>query len=323
MAVLCAGSFVVDLVVPGLGGLGEPGSLIYAPQGIHFSTGGHAANVALSLAQMGLEEVYAAGTLGEDPLGKVFSETLRSRGVTPIPQWVEGGSTAKNIALVFQGEDRRFIAEFGTNSLLDPDHILRAIGLTRPQALYMGTLGGLPQVESRLTEILDSSKAPLKALDVIPPTQSWDFLWPALPHADFIHLNKEEAQSLTGSSEPPAAARQLVEAGAGFAAVTGGREGVWASLGEWNIRLPAFQVGEVDATGAGDAFTAGVVLKLLEQGEAQSLQGALEALLMGQAMGAASATQVGATAGVSPWKVARLIEGQGERVRGGACVEEA
>jgi len=51
--VLCSGSFMCDIITAELPRLGDPGDLTYAPHGIQLHPGGHAANVAINLAQLG------------------------------------------------------------------------------------------------------------------------------------------------------------------------------------------------------------------------------------------------------------------------------
>jgi len=69
LKVLCAGSFVCDIIAAHLPAMGAPGSLTYAPRGIELAAGGHSANVSIDLSQLGLRGVAAAGAVGEDPLG--------------------------------------------------------------------------------------------------------------------------------------------------------------------------------------------------------------------------------------------------------------
>ena len=64
VGVLCAGSFVCDIVAAGLPQIGGPGDLIYAPHGISLSVGGHSANVSIDLVQLGQKKVAAAGCIG-------------------------------------------------------------------------------------------------------------------------------------------------------------------------------------------------------------------------------------------------------------------
>ncbi|MCJ7731905.1 PfkB family carbohydrate kinase, partial [Candidatus Bathyarchaeota archaeon] len=77
MSILCSGSFVADILVPDLPEIGPPGSLTYAPNGIHLSPGGHSSNVAINLAQLGACNIHAVGSIGEDEMGEFLIDQLR------------------------------------------------------------------------------------------------------------------------------------------------------------------------------------------------------------------------------------------------------
>ncbi|MFH1179766.1 MAG: PfkB family carbohydrate kinase, partial [Candidatus Bathyarchaeota archaeon] len=157
MSILCSGSFVADILVPDLPEIGPPGSLTYAPNGIHLNPGGHSSNVAINLAQLGASNIHAVGSIGEDEMGEFLLDQLRNRGVNPLPEIQRDSTTAKNVALLVRGEDRRYIAELTANSLLTTEHLLKSINLVEPDLFYQGTLGGLPDIEKNLPLILEKT----------------------------------------------------------------------------------------------------------------------------------------------------------------------
>ncbi|MFL5802363.1 MAG: PfkB family carbohydrate kinase [Roseiflexaceae bacterium] len=99
------------------------------------------------------------------------------------------------------------------------------------------------------------------ALDPSPPRELPDEL---LALVDVIKPNAREARVLTGvdvrdRDSPRAAARQLLDRSVGVVAIQAGDAGdllLWREGEHWLPRLP---VRAVDATGAGDAFLAGLV----------------------------------------------------------------
>jgi len=186
MSILCSGSFVADILVPDLPYIGSPGSLTYAPNGIHLSPGGHSANVAINLAQLEADNVYAVGSIGKDEMGTFLVDQLMSRGVTPLPEIQDNSTTAKNVALLVRGEDRRYIAELTANSLLTTKHLQTSINKVKPRIFYQGTLGGLPDIEKNLQEILENTnKESLNFIDVIMPSHGWGYLESAY---SYIHI---------------------------------------------------------------------------------------------------------------------------------------
>lgn len=107
MSVLCSGSFVADIMIPDLPHIGLPGSLTYAPKGIILSPGGHSANVAINLAQLGLKFVHAVGSIGNDMMGGFMVDQLESRGVN-VHAERQKSTTAKNVALLVRGGGQAF-----------------------------------------------------------------------------------------------------------------------------------------------------------------------------------------------------------------------
>jgi sugar/nucleoside kinase (ribokinase family) len=329
MSVLCSGSYLADFIVPDLPEIGAPGSLVYAPRGIHLSPGGHSANVAMDLVQLGHEEVHSTGCVGADPVGELIVNLLRSRGVRVYPQVVEGVATAKNIVLIVRGQDRRFIAELTANTLLEPGHVEGLIRRLRPSVFYQGTVGGLRRIDPCLDEVLDVARGAgsMTMVDAIPPMDGWGSLMDALCSVDVFHCNLREARSMLGADEPKVLLGELVARGVRLATVSDGAEGLYASTESLFVHMPAFRVEEVDPTGAGDALCAGLIKAFIDDGVSPGQLGALDAegltklMLRGQAAGAACVTGVGATTEVTWQKAASLIRGQAALLLGSTTVE--
>jgi len=310
---------MIDIVAPHLPAITPPGGLIYAPKGITINIGGHAANVSVDLAQLGQKSVAAAGCVGDDMLGKYIRETLKGAGVDPRPQVLKSTSTAKNIALTVEGEDRRFIAELAANTLLTPDHVISLL-TEAPRIIFLGTIGGLKYIDADLHRILASAHASgtTTVVDVIPPTEpDWSHLTKTLGGIDILHLNADEAHRVTGLSDPLSAARKLRKGGAHTIIVTMGSSGLVALRGEAEITMPSFKVKEVDTTGAGDALCAGLIHRLLKAKDLSvvSEDEFMSALLEGQAAGAACVTSAGATTSVNSQNVEELLREQAEAIR--------
>ena len=330
MSVLCSGSYLADFIVPDLPEIGAPGSLVYAPRGIHLSPGGHSANVAIDLVQLGHEEVHSTGCVGDDPVGELIVNLLRSHGVQVHPQVAEGVATAKNIALIVRNQDRRFIAELAANTLLEPGHVETLIRGLRPRVFYQGTVGGLRRIDPCLGEVLGVARGAgsMTLVDVIPPMDGWGRLMDALCGVDVFHCNLWEARSMLGAGELTGLLGDLVARGVRLATVSDGAEGLFASTESLFVHMPAFRVEEVDPTGAGDALCAGLIKALIDDGVSPGQLSTLEAerlttlMLRGQVAGSACVTGVGATTAVTWQKVASLIREQAERLLESTTVEK-
>ncbi|MGD2141988.1 MAG: carbohydrate kinase family protein [Candidatus Bathyarchaeota archaeon] len=324
--VLCSGSFLCDIIASSLPRIGDPGDLVYAPKGISLHSGGHAANVAIDLAQLGRSKITVVGAIGEDFLGDFLLSELAKRGLRARPERITGFHTAKNLALVVEGQDRRFIAELSANTMLTPDHVLEAIWETQPSVFYQGTVGGLRNIDPELGAVLTEAKSSgaLTFVDVVRPYDGgWEGLRESYDFIDILHCNESEAISLTSQKDHLSACDALIREGISIVLVTLGHEGLIASWGENRLRLPAFKVESIDPTGAGDAFCAGVIDTLLENKAQNVFQEltmgvARNFLLRGSAAGAVCVKSAGATTAVTRRNVESLLLEQGEKVWEGA-----
>jgi sugar/nucleoside kinase (ribokinase family) len=136
-----------------------------------------------------------------------------------------------------------------------------------------------------------------------------------------MHSNKQELAEITGTSDPEQGLAFLAEKGVALAILSDGAAGIVAHLRHRFIGQPGFRVNAVDPTGAGDAFCAGLALKLSEAIDGgRSLRDMSEKevsdlLLFAQAAGAACVEEIGTTPGVTAERVAKILDKQGEAVR--------
>ena len=121
-------------------------------------------------------------------------------------------------------------------------------------------------------------------------TMSW--LHPVLPWTDYFFTNNDEAERITHQADPVQQAEALRALGTKTAIVTLGKRGAILIGPEGRLRVGIYPVETVDATGTGDAFSAGFLYGVL-QGESIS-----RCLAMGTAMGASCVRSMGATTGV-------------------------
>ena len=318
--VLCSGSFMCDIIAADLPRLGDPGDLIYAPHGIQIHPGGHAANVAIDLAQLGQIEIAVTGGLGRDLFGDFMEDQLVRLGIEVHAQRMTDVPTSKNVVLVVKDEDRRFYAELAANTMLSPEHVGSALEETRPRIFYQGTVGGLRLIDPVLDQVLGQAReaGALTFVDVVYPTEgAWRNLRGSLHLIDLLHCNLRESEVLTGEGDPSKAADALAQQGVKLAMVTMGSRGLIASTGEAKLRVPAFNVDTLDTTGAGDAFCAGVISSILESETLlpSSQRELAETLLRGAAAGAACVTATGATTAVTMVNVQKLIAEQADELR--------
>ena len=124
----------------------------------------------------------------------------------------------------------------------------------------------------------------------------------SLPLIDYITPNEDEARYFSGKEEPEDMADVFLGCGVKNVIIKLGGKGCFFKNAEEALRLPAFGITAVDATGAGDNFVAGFASEIL-RGASHA-----DALGFANACGAICTTAVGAeTALKSREQVLELI----------------
>jgi sugar/nucleoside kinase (ribokinase family) len=330
--VLISGIAVVDLIASGLERVARPGELAFCS--VRPSIGGHACNVSSDLVRLGfpksrLRVVYPAG---RDLFGEFLAGRLGEQGIRVEPVWTRKAPTSLDLILVARGEDRRYHADPGANVGMTAAPVLALLETHRPLVYYAGGVGLLGRFDTDLAGVLRRAKrlGALTFVDVVSPYgKTWAFLRKALPWTDVFHCNADEAGSLVGERHPVQAAVAIGRLGAKNVVVTLGGEGCVAAVAGAVLRLPAFTVRVVDPTGAGDAFSAGVIMKIhrfLDRGRRSgdiAPSDWADFLLYASACGAVCATGVGTTTAVDSAKVKALLERQGRRLAKAASIAAA
>lgn len=294
--IICLGIMVADVVGRPVRAVPAPGRLTLVDE-MALHTGGCAVNVATALARLGLP-AEVIGRVGTDPFGDYLVEVLADRGVETggVRRDPEAGTSATMVLVAPDGE-RRFVHYIGANARLtradvEPERVDSASILHIAGALVMPGIDGEPTAqllrrarESGVITFLDT---------VWDDTARWmSILAPCLPFIDYFLPSLPEAQALTGLDDPVDVARSLLEEGVGVVGLKMGEEGCLVMPdAETIIRLPAFEVEAVDATGAGDAFAAGFIAGVWK---GWSLE---RTARFANAVGALCVTGLGATGGI-------------------------
>jgi 2-dehydro-3-deoxygluconokinase len=96
------------------------------------------------------------------------------------------------------------------------------------------------------------------------PTEARSVMRDLAARCDLLLPGMDEAELLTGESDPEVAARQLAKLGPGLVVVKLGADGALALTEDEIIRVPGTPLERVvDPVGAGDAFAAGFLAALL------------------------------------------------------------
>ncbi|HJQ42354.1 MAG TPA: PfkB family carbohydrate kinase [Jatrophihabitantaceae bacterium] len=260
--VVCLGDLMVDVLTT----LAEPlqlGSDTAAE--VRWTGGGSAANTACWLATADVRSVFV-GRVGDDVPGTAAVEQLRAAGVDPVVSVDVERPTGTCVVLVDAQHERTMIPSPGANAAITRAD-LDAVGLAPGDHLHVSgyaLFGGAHDTARAAIErahelglsvsIGAASSAPLRKAGA-----AAFFDW---ARDSTVFANRDEAQVLSGTPDPTAAA-QAIAARTGHAVVTAGADGAAWSDGEQVVSVAPDPVRVLDSTGAGDAFSAGFLIARL------------------------------------------------------------
>jgi sugar/nucleoside kinase (ribokinase family) len=292
--VVCLGILVADVIGRPIDSYPEPGALSLVDS-ITPHIGGCAATTGIGLQTLGIETTVV-GKVGRDGFGDFVRAELEKRGVQARVSTDESAPTSATMAMVRSDAERAFLHCTGANATFGSEDIDPWL-LDGCSLLHIAGHGLMPRFDgAQCAQLLAEAKrrGVKTSLDTAgAPNEAWTrSLRQCLPHLDFFVPSLHEAQYLfPGESSPQVLARRIVDAGVGVVALKMGERGSLAFDGQQEHLLPAFRVEAIDATGAGDAFAAGLLCGALN---ALPLE---ECARLGNAVGALCTTQVGTIAG--------------------------
>jgi fructokinase len=318
--VICLGELLIDFV-PTV----TPTTLIEAPA-FKKAPGGAPANVAVGLARLGVSSAFMS-KVGEDPFGHFLADTLAGAGVdVSCLLFTDEARTSLAFVSLRADGDREFMfyRHPSADMLFAPEEVDHA-ALERARALHYGTI-------SMISE--PSRSATLHAVEVARQTGcliSCDPnlrlpLWPdaasarqgmldAMSRAHVIKISDSELEFLTGSDDPSVARTQLWCEGTELMLITAGPEGCTYLTASSEGHVAGFQVDAIDATGAGDAFVAGILQGLVrDPGVLRDEPRLRELCRFANAVAALATTERGAIPAMpTPDQVHRLLSAQPSR----------
>jgi sugar/nucleoside kinase (ribokinase family) len=289
--VVCLGILVADVTARPFAELPDRGSLGFVDT-VSLHGGGCALNTASAFVRLG-GTAAVAGKVGADALGEYLLRLLDERGVGRRGVIRDPSAlTSSTVVLVGEDGERTFLHAKGANaelraSELDPELLFSGRCLHVAGALVLDALDGEP-CAALLAEA--RARGLVTSLDTVwDASGRWERIVPSLPHVDVFAPSLPEACAISGTSGAEAAARWLEDQGAATVAVKLGADGCY--VGGVGYVEPV-RVHSIDATGAGDAFVAGLLHGLLA---GRPLE---EAARLANAAGALATTAVGAGDGV-------------------------
>jgi ribokinase len=273
------------------GQLPGPGETVIG-DALHEAPGGKGANQAIAVARLG-GRVAFVGRVGDDERGRKSVAQLANEHVDTRYCSVDR-EAATGVALIMIGErgEKTIMTAPGANLNLTPAEIDRARDAIAAAKVV------LLQLECGVATTLAAARlgrdgGALTVLDAAPAAPLPDELLASL---DVVRANAGEAKAITGvdvrdvdSAREAAHALRARGVGAACIATSGGDLLVFGPDETW---LPHQHVRSVDATGAGDAFAAGIAIGLAED------RALADAAWLGCVASALKTTRVGAQAGL-------------------------
>lgn len=224
--------------------------------------GGSAANTVMGVADFGGRAAYA-GKVGRDSLGEFFLKDMRTSGVA-IDVRAADATTGTCAILITDDAQRTMLTCLGASATLSPEDI-DAAHVRSAQYVYIeGYLfGGEPTRSAALRAIelakQHGAKVAFTVSDPFLISQHRDEFWRLIEGpVDLLFCNLQEAQSLTGESDPIACAHAIHRHAENVALTMGAQGSILMHAGE-AIPVEGVPVAAVDTTGAGDMYAAGVL----------------------------------------------------------------
>jgi ribokinase len=229
-------------------------------------TGGQGANQAVAAARLGARTALVA-SVGRDRRGTALLHGVADEGVHVARMSVD--STAPTGAAVIHADEhghRQILVAPGANGHLTVEHVQAAADTIKASRVLLMQLEGPLDSVVAAARIAHESRTRI-VLDPAPPAALPDGL---LASVSMIRGNAAEVGMLTGmrirdQDAARRAAGVLIARGVEAVIVEADERGnllVWRSGETWLPRLP---VDAVDASGAGDAFSAAVAVALAEE----------------------------------------------------------
>jgi fructokinase len=285
----------------------EVGRPISEVTAFHPKPGGAPANVAVAAARLGARSAFL-GKVGEDAFGHKLIAVLRAEGVEVRGLRIdpEARTTLAFIAMPDPHHAQFvFYRNPGADTRIGPDELDREL-LSQARAFHFGSLS-LTHEPARSATIeavrIAKERGTLISFDVNyrpslwnSPEEAVERIASAVPLADVLKVNETELELLSGTCELAAGAQALLLWGPTLCVVTLGAEGSYFAVAGSGERVPGFQVDTMDATGCGDAFVAGLLTQLTQDGHwrAKLVPGTLRSLLRyANAVGALTAQTLG------------------------------
>jgi fructokinase len=265
---VCFGELLVDMVSPADASLGEAGSFLKAP-------GGAPANVAVGLAKLGVASAFV-GQVGDDPFGIWLRDIVEKEGVD-VSGLLASREARTTIAFVATRRDGKkdicFYRNPGADTLLHREDISADL-FSNADLFHCGSvsLSLSPCREAQFYAAqMARERGALVSFDPNWRPSLWDdfdlardLIWQMMPLSDVVKVADEEWEFVTGTADFKEGAAKIRAQGPKLVVITRGADGAYFDCGTARGDVPGFKADAIDTLGAGDAFVAGLLSRLLQ-----------------------------------------------------------
>jgi sugar/nucleoside kinase (ribokinase family) len=305
--ILIIGIATVDAIARTIDQFPSAGGLRFFDH-LTLATGGCAVNCSTALAKLGVPCDLIV-RVGSDILGDFVVAELQRHGVPTagVVRDQEVG-TAFTFAAVSADGERSFLHTTGADATLNRGDV-PGESLTGRKLVYVGGTMLMDRFDGEQTAavLADAREAGARTLlDTVyveaAPREEWERrLRPVLPHLDYFIPSRLEARAFSGLQDPAEIARSFQARGVRNVVIKLGASGAFCRDEDGReTHVPAARVENVvDATGAGDCWSAGFLVGLRED------LPIAEAVALGNAVAACGIQAPGATTGVTTLEAAR------------------
>lgn len=271
--------------------------------------GGAPANVLAALSNFGKKTGFL-GKVGTDMFGDYLKGVLQDRGIdtTGLLQTEKYNTTLAFVQLDERGDRTfSFYRNPGADLMLYPYEVNKEM-IANCKVFHFGSVSmtGNPAREATLAAA-SYAKEQGKIISYDPNLREllWEnevearkYMLEGLPYADILKISEEELSFLIGEISLEAGAKLLQEQfQISLVVVTRGAKGCYYRMGMLDGYAAAYEVNTVDTTGAGDAFTAGLLNKLIDKNlniTALNQQELAECIAFATVVGSLATTKKGA-----------------------------
>jgi pseudouridine kinase len=237
------------------------------PGEIRVSAGGVGRNIAENLARLGVPTLLLSA-VGGDEAGSHILEVTAAGGVDVSQVIVSGRSRSAAYLAVLdeKGAMRLSIDDMAIMEEVTPRYIYDRRRLIRKAKMVVMDANLSPAAMASALRLATNAGVPV-CVDPVSVALA-PRLKGHLSYLSIITPNAQEAKVLSESPvrdrhEATAAAQKLVSLGVEVAIITLAEEGLCYATSQEKGHIPAIKCEVVDATGAGDALTAGIVYGLV------------------------------------------------------------